>query len=111
MKNYLVSENQIDVTAGGAITSGEAALIGGILGVASKSGVSGDVIPYLVTGVFYLPKTTAEAWTQGAVLYWDNTTKKLTTTAASNKLVGCAYAAALAADTFGYCRLNGIAVA
>lgn len=44
-------------------------------------------------------KTTAEAWAVGAKIYWNNTTKKFTTTASGNTLCGYAIAPALAADT------------
>jgi predicted RecA/RadA family phage recombinase len=45
------------------------------------------------------PKATGEAWAVGAVIYWDDTNKKFTTTATSNTKCGYALAPALAADT------------
>jgi predicted RecA/RadA family phage recombinase len=57
-------------------------------------------------GVVQYEKTTGEAWTMGQKLYWNDTTKKLTTTASTNKVAGYAVAAAASADTEGVCLLG-----
>lgn len=44
-------------------------------------------------------KFASEAWAVGQVLYWDNTNKRLTTTASGNTKCGQALQPALAADT------------
>jgi predicted RecA/RadA family phage recombinase len=54
-----------------------------------------------------IAKTTGEAWTHGQKLYWDNTAKKLTTTAAGNTLVGAAAQAQAAGDSVGRALITG----
>lgn len=49
-----------------------------------------------VTGV---AKATGQAWSVGALLYWDNTAKNLTTTVGSNTKAGYCLEAALSGDT------------
>jgi len=50
-----------------------------------KTGVQcGVAIGAVIEG----PRETGAAWTQGAVVYWDNTNRRLTTTATGNKRVG-----------------------
>ncbi len=96
------------IAPNGGVVVGTAYLFGALLVVAAATAAQGEEFAGMVTGVFDLPKTTSEAWaTVGARLYWDNSTKKLTTTATSNTLVGCVAVAAGANDTTGRVRLNG----
>lgn len=46
-------------------------------------------------------KTTGEAWAFGAALYWNDTTKKFTTTSSGNTLCAYALEPKLSADTAG----------
>jgi predicted RecA/RadA family phage recombinase len=110
MKNYVQDGDMLDLVApSGGVVSGTAYLIGAILIVAAVSAAEGEAFAGATEGVYTLPKTTGEAWTQGAKLYWNDTTKKLTTTASGNTLVGVATAAAASADTSGNCRLGIVA--
>ncbi len=95
----------------GGVVSGTPYLIGGLFVVAGADGAEGVTTAFSTEGVFNsLPKTTGEAWTVGAKLYWNSGTGKLTTTAGSNLYVANAAVAALAADTTGTARLNGVAI-
>lgn len=58
-------------------------------------------------GVFELPKLSAQAWTEGAKVYWDNTNARLTTVASGNRLVGVASEAAANPSAVGRARLDG----
>ena len=59
-------------------------------------------------GVFDLPKTSAQAWTAGAPIYWDPAEAEATSAAdAGNVLIGCAAAAAANPSATGRVRLNG----
>ena len=51
----------------------------------------------------------SQAWTAGAKVYWDNTTKLVTNVASGNTLVGVAALAvgSGADETIGRVRLNG----
>lgn len=57
-----------------------------------------------------VPKATGQVWAEGAILYWDNTAGKFTTTATANRRAGAAVVAALSGDTTGTVRLDGIAL-
>lgn len=80
-------------------TSGQGVLVGKIFGVVLVTALSGVVAAVKTSGVFNVTKLTSDTVTVGALLYWDNTNKRLTTTSTSNQLVGCAAAAASSSDT------------
>ncbi len=60
----------------------------------------------MVEGVFTLAKNSAEAWTVGELLYWDDPNKVVTATSTSNKLIGVAYSVAANPSSTGNVRLN-----
>ena len=91
-------------------TSGQGALIGAMFGVALGTYASGAAGQFATEGVWTLTKATGEAWTAGALIYWDDTNKRCTTTSTSNRRIGCAAAAAGSSDTTGDVRLSGVAV-
>lgn len=102
MKNYVQDDDNIPLTApAGGVVSGVAYLIGAIFGVAMYSAAEGMPFELRRKGVITFTKTTAEAWTEGQVLYFDPATGKLTTTAGSLKKVALAAAAAAANDATG----------
>ncbi len=108
MKTFLQKGDVLSVTAPYAVASGAGCQVGVMFGVAQTTAANGAAVEIATTGVFTLDKTNTEAWTQGAALYWNNTTKKATTTVGTNKLIGYAAAAALAADTTGPVWLPGV---
>ena len=102
MKTMLSSGERVNVTTpAGGLTSGLGALIGAMFGIPMNTTVQGDPNVLVRVGEYNQPKATGEAWTQGQVLYWDNTNKRLTTTASANTKVGLASSAQLAAATNG----------
>lgn len=109
--NFIKPGEVLTLTAPtGGVVSGNAYLIGNLLVVALVT--VAQTLPFegCVCGVFKLPKAAAQAWTEGANLYWDNTAKNITTTATANYYAGVAAVAAGAADTTGLVRLNGIGI-
>ncbi|MEK6747498.1 MAG: DUF2190 family protein [Pseudomonadota bacterium] len=106
MKNYLMEGNTITLTAPYAVVSGDGLLVGSIFGVACNDAAISTDVESMTHGAFTLKKAAAQAWTQGALIYWDNAAKNCTTTVATNKLIGVAINAALSADTVGNVRLN-----
>jgi len=81
----------MDYVAGGTITAGDVVAIAGIgCGIATKSGVSGDIIPIELEGVFEVVSTGAIA--QGARVYWNGSAA--TATGSTNTLMGVAMKAA-----------------
>ncbi|MEG3167514.1 DUF2190 family protein [Sphingomonas sp. LB3N6] len=105
MKNFLGHSNDQMLTAPVAVASGGGALIGAIFGVAKVNIAQGQRGPFCLTGKFEFPKD-ANAIAEGARVYWDNTNKVVTATAAGNTLIGVATLAALAATTTVHVRLN-----
>ncbi|MDX3805295.1 MAG: DUF2190 family protein [Bosea sp. (in: a-proteobacteria)] len=93
----------------GGILSGSGMLAGSFFGVASHDAAEGEPVEIALTEIFTLPKA-ADAITFGAKVYWDDAAKKVTTTAAGNKLVGAATAPAIAGDAAVPVRLNGISI-
>jgi predicted RecA/RadA family phage recombinase len=95
----------------GGVTAGTPVLIGASL-VIPEATVA-QTLPFQgrIAGVFNtMPKATSQSWTAGALLYWDNSAFKFTTTNTANTRVGTAAADAQSADTTGVVRLDGIAV-
>lgn len=97
----------------GGVTKDAPVLIGGLLVIPQNTVAAGSTFDGYATGVHAVTKADSQAWTSGAVVYWDDTAKVFTTTAGTNKLVGCAAeaVASTAGLTSGKVRLNGIAVA
>jgi predicted RecA/RadA family phage recombinase len=108
-KTYIQPGRVVTFTAPYQRNSGEGALIGAIFGVALQTVANAIRGEFAIVGVWTLAKATGEAWTEGALIYWDNTNKRCTTTSTSNTRIGCAQAAAASGDTTGNVRLNGIA--
>lgn len=107
MKNFTQPGRTLTLTAPYAVTSGQGAQVGSIFGVAVKDVANGARGDFVTKGCLDLTKTTGEAWAEGQLLYWNNTTRAVTTTAATNLKIGVATAAAIAAATVGNVRLNG----
>jgi predicted RecA/RadA family phage recombinase len=105
-QNFVQEGDQIPYTLVAEAVSGDTILIGKRVGIALKSGAIGDVIQLAVEGVFEVAKTTGQAWTVGALVYFDNTTKKYTTTVGSNELAGFITLPAISGDTIGYVKIN-----
>ena len=100
MRNYVQPGDSLALAVpyAGGVTSGQGVLVGALFGVAAVDGVQNAVIEAQTQGVFDLAKEPALAITAGARLFWDNTNRRLTTTATGNFCVGLATQAALAAD-------------
>ncbi len=95
MKTYIQRGDVLDLTAPYAVASGAGFLVGSIFAVAQSAAANGAAVSGLTVGVVDLAKTDSQAWTVGARIYWDDTTKLCTTAAAAgaNKLIGVAVAA------------------
>lgn len=108
MKNYVQKGENLTLAAPHAVNSGDGALIGSIFGVASVKLANAETGAFVTEGVFDLPKATG-AITAGAKVYWDNTAKNVTTTAASNTLIGVATQAAGSGDATARVKLGIVA--
>jgi predicted RecA/RadA family phage recombinase len=108
MSNSFVQPGDtVTLTAPYQRNSGEGALVGKLFGVAAQTVANGVAGEFMTKGVHTLTKNSAEAWTVGAAIYWDDTNKRCTTTSTSNTLIGCALAVAANPSSTGKVRLNG----
>lgn len=88
MKNYVSEGKVIEATAGADYSSGDGVVIGELFGIATSDVKSGKTGVFLLTGIVAVAKTAADTFTAGCKCYWDASTKKVTTTASTNKLAG-----------------------
>jgi predicted RecA/RadA family phage recombinase len=110
MENYSSPGEVVTLTAPtGGVVSGTAYLIGSLVVVALVTAAETVKFAALARGVVEHAKVSAQAWTEGVKLYWDDTAKNFTTTAGGNTLVGVAAAAAANPSATGLIRLDGVA--
>jgi predicted RecA/RadA family phage recombinase len=107
MKNFVQKGDVITALAPYALTSGQMALIGQLLGVAVKDAANGAEVELQTVGVFEITALGTDVGAVGALIYWDNTNRRLTVTATSNELVGCLLRAKANGETTALVRLNG----
>ena len=96
MKTFVETGEHLTFAAPYDRTSGQGALSGGLFGVAANDVLSGADGVFVTRGVFDLTAEThgsTQAIALGGPVYWDNTNKRCTNTAAGNKLIGFATAA------------------
>lgn len=89
-----------------ARASGAGVVIGGVFGVCLGAIAANATGSVQICGVFELPKLSTDTPAQGALLYWDNTNSRLTTTASGNTLAGVAATAAGSGETTVNLLLN-----
>lgn len=109
MKNFIQKGLVLPLLAPYAVDSGGGAQVGSIFGVATTTVGNGEEGQFQVEGVFELPKTEAQAWTQCQKVYWDNNNKRCDSDGTVGMLIGVATAAAANPTTVGTVRLNGVA--
>lgn len=107
-KNYIGEGSVLEFTnsTGSTIASGSPVLMGKRLGIALTDILDGTSGAVAVEGVFAVAKLSTDAPGQGALLYWDATNSRLTTTASGNTQAGYAASAAINGDTTVNINLN-----
>ena len=106
MKNFVQAGDSLTLTAPvGGVVSGAPLLMGVLLVVPAVTVAAGLPFAAKVNGVYDFPAATSQAWTEGALLYWDETNKVFTTTESGNTKKGVAVAAKLAATATGRVKL------
>jgi len=106
MKNYIAEGDVIQVDAPANVSSGDGVLVGQFFGIATTTEVSGDPVQIKTTGVVDITKVSAQAWTVGAAIYWDDAADNATTVATGIQ-IGVATAVAANPTPTGRVRLNG----
>jgi predicted RecA/RadA family phage recombinase len=110
MKNFVQPGEVVGIPAPADVLSGAGVLVGALFGVALTDAASGQEVQIRVSGVVDLPKVGSQAWTVGALIYWNGTA--CTSVASTNKLIGVAIVAvgSGAGETLGRVRLNGAGI-
>jgi predicted RecA/RadA family phage recombinase len=107
MRNHAQRGKYIPVIATVPMISGAGYLFGNLFGIAIGSCAVGDEVDLQLEGIFNLPKVSAQSWTVGAKIYWDDVGKVTTTVTAGNILIGVAVLPAANPSSTGRVRLNG----
>jgi predicted RecA/RadA family phage recombinase len=109
MKNFIMSSAMLTLIAPYALASGAGFQVGSIFAVASADAANGAEVVGATEGVFALAKTSAQAWTVGQKVYWDDVNKRCDTDGTVGMLIGTAHAAAANPSDIGEVILNGTA--
>lgn len=107
MKNFVQPGDVVSLVAPADVASGEGLKVGAIVGIATHAAKAGEKVETKLGGVFDVKKTSAQAWTPGAAIYWDDAAKAFTTTSSGNTKVGAALLDAANPSDVGRVRLNG----
>ena len=105
-KNYVKKGERITHAHTAAVVSGQAVLIGAMLGVAETAAAANADAEYATTDVYTLPALTGTAWAKGAQLYWDDTNKRVTNVASGNTACGKCWNTKASADATCQVKLN-----
>ena len=107
MRNHVQRGETLSLTAPYAVAAGAGLLVGSLFAVATSAADNAAAVEGATCGVYDLAKVSAQAWTVGAKIYWDDTARLCTTVSTSNTLIGAAVAAATNPSATGRVRLNG----
>lgn len=106
MRNFIQEGCVLTLAAPYNVLSGAGFQVGSIFAVASNDALSGATVEGATEGVFDLAKTSAQAWTIGQKVYWDNTNKRCDTDGTVGMLIGAATAVAANPTSTGHVKLN-----
>lgn len=109
--NYVQEGDTLDLLAPYDVDSGEGMQVGSTFAVALGDALSTAAVRGATVGVWDLAKTSAQAWTAGQKVYWDNNLKVCTTDGTLGLLIGTATVIADNPSATGRVRLNGAAPA
>jgi predicted RecA/RadA family phage recombinase len=104
--NYIAPGDVVALVATETTLSGDGVLNGLLFGIAMHDADNAAVVQCKTTGVWELPKVSAQAWTLGAQIYWDDGNDRCTTVD-NNVPIGTAYAVADNPSAVGQVRLTG----
>jgi predicted RecA/RadA family phage recombinase len=106
MRNYVSEGEVITAAAPYALTSGQGVLVGAALfGVAAHDAANGAEVAIATSGVYDITALSTDTAAVGAKLFWDNTNRRLTTTASTHICAGFAVAAKASGDTTARIKL------
>lgn len=104
-KNFIETGDFLTLTAPADVLSGGIVQVGKLAGVAQGSALTGADVVVATTGVYEVAKTSAQAWTVGAVIYSDGTKATTADASGANPRLGHAVAVAANPSATGTVRL------
>lgn len=104
--NYVQDGDVLTLVAPYARNAGEGAKIGSMFGVALNNVLISANGEFATEGVWDLAKTSAQAWSQGDKIYWDDTNHRCDNVSTVGMLIGVATAAAANPSATGRVALN-----
>src|SRR3954471_11075420 len=104
--NYIQRGHTLTLAAPYDVLSGACLKVGTLVGVAQYDALSGVDVETSLEGVHEVAKVSAQAWTVGQAIYWDNSAKLATSTASTNTALGHATEVAANPSSVGRVRLN-----
>lgn len=111
MKNFHSPADSIELTVpAGGVISGVGYKIGNFFVVATVTAAFGSRFVGQRVGAIELAKVTAEVWTEGAAINWNDTTKVATTVTTGNYRIGTALKARANPSSTGVVVLDSIGV-
>lgn len=109
MNNFVQPGHVIPFTvAGVAAVAGAAIKVGDLLVIPQTAAIVGAVCQGLVEGVVDVAKVSAQAWTEGQQINWDNTAKLFTSVTTGNFRAGTAVRVEANPTATGRVRLAGV---
>lgn len=108
---YIQPGDVLNLTAPlGGVTTGVPVQIGQLVVIPQVTAAAGASFAGAVEGVWSVPKVGSQAWTVGAIVYWDDANGYFTTVATGNLQAGVAVEAvgSGAGLTTGKVRLDGV---
>lgn len=117
MDNFIQPGTAIRFTApGGGVVVGTPKQIGQVLVVPSVSADATVQFDGMIRGVFKVTKVGSQAWTEGAIVYWDSGNSRFTTVGPGNLRAGfavlgpggLAMPGSGSGETTGYVFLDGV---
>ena len=108
MKTFSQEGEVLTFTAPANVTAGTGVKIGDLLVIPTITALSGAQFTGVRVGVVEHAKLSAQAWTEGQQVNWDDTNKRFTTVTTGNFLAGIAYKAAANPSATGFVILRGV---
>ena len=106
MRNFVQPGDVITVAAPYALSPGDGCLVGSMFGVSCGAAALNAPAELDMEGVFELTALNTDTASIGALAYWDNGNRRITTTASGNTKVGVFVLAKTNGQTVATVRLN-----
>lgn len=107
MKTFVQPGEVLEFVAPANVTAGTGVKIGDILVIPTETKLSGEKFRGQRVGVVDHAKVSAQAWTEGQRVLWDDTNKRFTTVTTGNFIAGVAAAVAANPTATGKVLLFG----